>query len=211
MALQATFGSHDTWPAGLAFAGSTLEGPTTSESRVKRHLLMPKTIKWKKPHKPCVKPWDTNKWAYRGDAPKGNKPHFGKYALAIMQEAWIRAHNIEACRRMMVRTLRKRGGKHWIRVFPHNAITKRTAESRMGGGKGSIDRWVAPVRPGFILFEVDGCSEDTARRTMHKISRYLPFKTQFMIKETPSMFELGLAGGLQKSQKYIPKEFRKEG
>eukprot|EP00931_Biecheleriopsis_adriatica_P035362 TRINITY_DN2034_c0_g1_i3.p1 TRINITY_DN2034_c0_g1~~TRINITY_DN2034_c0_g1_i3.p1 ORF type:complete len:346 (-),score=73.30 TRINITY_DN2034_c0_g1_i3:111-1061(-) len=213
VALQATFGTCDACPSGMAFAGATLEGPSSnSESRVKRHLLMPKNIKWKKPHKPVVKPFSTNKWKFRGMAPKGNKPHFGKYAIATMEEAWLRNTNIEAARRMIVRTLRRKGGKYWIRCFPHSAITKRTAESRMGGGKGSIDRWVMPIRPGFVMFECDGCTEEIARRAMHKITRYFPFKTKFLIKEDgPSMFELGLAGSLTKSKKYIPKEFRKEG
>merc|ERR1712113_750073 len=141
---------------------------------------------------------------------KGNKPHFGKYALQIREEAWIRAENIEACRRMMVRTLRKRGGKHWIRVFPHQGLTKRTAESRMGAGKGSIDSWVMAVRPGFILFEIDGTDEFTARGALGKIQRYLPMKTKFLVSEKPSYFELGLAGSLIKKQKWVPKEFRKD-
>jgi large subunit ribosomal protein L16 len=171
---------------------------------------MPKNIKWKKPHKPAVKPFQANDWKYKGEAYKGNKPHFGKYALQIREEAWIRAENIEASRRMMVRTLRKRGGKHWIRVFPQSGLTKRTAESRMGAGKGSIDSWVMAVRPGFILFEIDGTDEFTARGALGKIQRYLPFKTKFIVSEKPSYFELGLAGSLVKKQKHIPKEFRKD-
>ncbi|CAE7316113.1 rplP [Symbiodinium pilosum] len=170
-------------PAATTFAGASVAAISatsgaedSSESKTKRRMLMPKNIKWRKPHKPPVKPWDTNRWKYKGEAWRGNKPYFGKYALQILEEAWINAPNIEACRRMMVRTLRKDGGKVWLRCFPHSAITWRGKETRMGGGKGTIQYWVQSVRPGYILFEVDGCSEETARRAFHYMIKYLPFK-----------------------------------
>ncbi|CAJ1411181.1 unnamed protein product [Effrenium voratum] len=197
--------------AGTAFTGSTQaqepQGSAT-ESRIPRRMLMPKNVKWRKPHKPPVKPWDTNTWKYKGEAWRGNKPYFGKYALQIQQEAWINNKNIEACRRMMVRVMRRGGGKYWLRCFPHSAITWRAKESRMGGGKGNIHSWVQSVRPGYILFEMDGCTEAVAKRAFHYIDKYLPFKTKVLIKDTPSRFELGLAGSL-KSKKNIPKEFQK--
>ncbi|CAE7617129.1 rplP [Symbiodinium sp. CCMP2592] len=205
-------------PAGTAFAGASAGAVSAApagseneprEAKTKRRMLMPKNIKWRKPHKPPVKPWDTNRWKYKGEAWRGNKPYFGKYALQILEEAWINAPNIEACRRMMVRTLRRDGGKVWLRCFPHSAITWRGKETRMGGGKGTIQYWVQAVRPGYILFEVDGCTEETARRAFHYMMKYLPFKTKFLIKEGPSRFELGLAGSL-KSKKHIPEEFRKK-
>jgi len=159
------------------------------------HLLMPKNIRWKKPHKPAVKPFrHCTKWKYRGEAPKGNKPTFGKYALAATEEAWISNKTIEALRRVIVRTM-ERKGKVWIRVFPHSGITKRVAESRMGAGKAGIDRWVAAVRPGFILFEVDGVPEEIAKSAFRKCGFKLPCTSKFLIKKDgPSRYELGLAG-----------------
>lgn len=196
-------------PAGTRFAGATSPAGDGGDSRIPRRMLMPKNIKWRKPHKPPVKPWDTNRWKFKGEAWRGNKPYFGKYALQILEEAWINSKNIEACRRMMVRTARKDGGKVWLRCFPHSAITWRGKETRMGGGKGVIQYWVQAVHPGYILFEMDGCPESTARRAFSYIRRYLPFKTKILVKETPSRFELGLAGSL-KSTKNIPKEFLKK-
>ncbi|CAK9010766.1 unnamed protein product [Durusdinium trenchii] len=162
----------------------------------KRAGVQESNVKWRKPHKPPVKPFDTNRWKFKGNAWRGNKPYFGKYALQILEEAWINPTNIEACRRMMVRTTRKDGGKVWLRVFPHSAITWRGKETRMGGGKGTIQYWVQAVRPGFILFELDGCTEATAHRAFNYCSRYLPFKTKMLVKDTPSRFELGLAGSV---------------
>mmetsp|Transcript_22195 Transcript_22195/g.26154 ORF Transcript_22195/g.26154 Transcript_22195/m.26154 type:complete len:217 (-) Transcript_22195:6-656(-) len=110
-------------PAGSLFAGATPRSANDQSSNIPRRLLMPKNIKWRKPHKPPVKPWDTGRWKFKGEAWRGNKPYFGKYALQIHEEAWINQTNIEACRRMMVRTMRKENGKVWLRVFPHSAIT----------------------------------------------------------------------------------------
>jgi large subunit ribosomal protein L16 len=197
--------------AGFSFAGSS--SPllqSRSPSLTTRHLLMPKNIKWKKPQKPVVKPFGfCNKWKYRGHAYKGNKPHFGKHALQVLEEAWVTAELIEYCRRMIVQTMQRKG-KMWIRVFPHSAITKRSAESRMGAGKGTIDHWVAAVRPGFILFEMDAVPDDVGERAMTLCVNYLQFKTRYIVKnDGPSMFELGLAGSVTKKSS-IPKQFRKD-
>lgn len=198
-------------PAEFRFAGAAAGLRSQSiTSKVTRHLLMPKNIKWKKPHKPSVQPYGfSNKWKYRGQAYKGHKPHFGKYALQVMEEAWVKSKNIEDMRRLCVQTM-ERKGKLWIRVFPHQAITKRTAESRMGAGKGTIDSWVAAVRPGFILFEMDAVPENIARLAFMKCEKFMPFKTRFIIKnDGPSMFELGLAGVAGKKATNIPLEFQK--
>jgi len=159
------------------------------------HLLMPKNIKWKKPHKPAVKPFRrSTKWKFRGFATSGNKPHFGKYALQATEEAWISSKQIENVRRAITRTM-ERKGKMWIRVFPHQGITQRVAESRMGAGKGNIDYWVQAVRPNFILFEIDGVSESIAAEAFRKAAYRLPCMTRFITKQDgPSRFELGLAG-----------------
>lgn len=188
-------------PAQLPFAGVTghaiglCPAPTCGASRLTRNLLMPKTIRWKKPHKPAVKPFrSSSRWKFKGFAPRGNKPHFGKYAIQAVEEAWISSKQIEDCRRKIVRTM-ERKGKMWIRIFPSNAITCRTAESRMGAGKGSIEYWCAVVRPNFIMFELDGVTEECARLAAYRVSFIIPLKTRFIKKlDGPSMFELGLAG-----------------
>lgn len=190
-------------PAQLPFAGSTgylttglFSGvPSCGPSRITRNLLMPKTIRWKKPHKPAIKPFrSSSKWKFKGYAPRGNKPVYGKFAIQAMEEAWISSKMIEDGRRKIVRTM-ERKGKMWIRIFPHNAITTRTAETRMGAGKGGIDYWCAVVRPDFILYELDGVTEETARLAAYRVSFILPLKTRFLKKKDgPSLFELGLAG-----------------
>jgi len=177
---------------GCATPTTTLQG--ADERSVSMNLLMPKNIKWKKPHKPAIKPFrHSTKWKYKGKAVSGNKPHFGKFALQATEEAWVSAKQIESVRRALVRTM-ERKGKIWIRVFPHQAITKRVAESRMGAGKGGIEKWVQAVRPGFILFELDGVDELCAKTAFRKAGFRLPCKCKMLIKDTPSMWELGLAG-----------------
>lgn len=159
------------------------------------YMLMPKRIVWKKPHKPSVKPFrHCAKWKFKGYSQTGNKPIFGKYALQATEEAWITNKTIETVRRSIVRTM-ERKGKMWIRVFPHSAITQRVAESRMGAGKGGIEYWVQAIRPNFILFEMDGVTEDIARNAFRKASFRLPCMVRFLKKnDGPSLFELGLAG-----------------
>eukprot|EP00929_Paragymnodinium_shiwhaense_P085572 TRINITY_DN4599_c0_g1_i1.p2 TRINITY_DN4599_c0_g1~~TRINITY_DN4599_c0_g1_i1.p2 ORF type:complete len:346 (+),score=98.79 TRINITY_DN4599_c0_g1_i1:63-1040(+) len=188
--------------AGFSFAGCSQAAPAPAEQRagkVVRHMLMPKTIRFKKPHKPVVKPFrHSSKWKFRGFAECGATPYFGKYALQALEEAWISSKQIENVRRAIVRTM-ERKGKIWIRVFPHNAITKRVAESRMGAGKGALEYWVAAVRPKFILFEIDGVSEDIARNAFRKASYRLPCLVKFIKKEDgPSRFESGFAGKPQR-------------
>jgi len=183
-------------PASMSLAGgsSALPAATAPVSRTTRHLLMPKNIKWKKPHKPSTKPFRAStKWKFRGYATHGAKPHFGKYALQALEEAWITSKQIENTRRAIIRTM-ERKGKMWIRVFPHQAVTQRVAESRMGAGKGTIEYWVAPVRPNFILFEIDGVTQDCATTAFRKAKFRLPCKVRMLVKDGPSQFELGLAG-----------------
>jgi len=162
---------------------------------VTRNLLMPLNIKERKPRKPLVKPFHhCTKWKFRGYDTDNNKPYFGKYALQAREEAWISSKCIETCRRVIVRTMARKG-KSWIRIFPDQGITQRVAESRMGAGKGSLEYWVKAVRPGQILFEIDGVSKDTAMLAFHRTKFRLSCKTHVLIKEDgPSRFELGLEG-----------------
>lgn len=181
--------------AALPQALHSAQDAAPPASDVAMNLLMPKNYKWKKPHKPAVKPFrHCTSWKFKGFAPSGNKPVFGKYALQATEEAWISNKAIENVRRALVRTM-ERKGKIWIRVFPHQAITKRVAESRYGAGKGSINSWVQAVRPGFILFELDGVTETVARNAMRKASYRIACLTKFVIKsDGPSRWDLGLAG-----------------
>lgn len=192
-------------PATLSFAGqSGAAGPISFPgartapgvtSSVSRRMLMPKTIKWKKPHKPAVKPYhNSTKWKFKGYSQTGNKPIFGKYAMQALEEGWVSSRIIEICRRALVKIM-ERKGKIWIRIFPHNAITERVAETRMGAGKGGIEYWAAVVRPHFILFEVDGVTEEIARRAFDLAAWSLSMQCRFIKKtDGPSLFELGLAG-----------------
>jgi len=171
------------------------ESSAIAPPKTTMNLLMPKNVRWRKPHRPAVKPFHScTKWKFRGFAERGNKPHFGKYALQALEEAWISSKQIESVRRAIVRTM-ERKGKIWIRVFPHQGITQRVADTRMGAGKGAISYWVSAVRPHAILFEVDGIAEDIARNAFRKASYRLPCKVRFLMKEDgPSRFEQGLAG-----------------
>jgi len=117
----------------------------------------------------------------RGKAQTGNTIVFGEYGLQAMESCWITARQIEAARRAIVHYLR-RGVKMWIRVFPDKPITKKPAETRMGSGKGSLDHWVAVVKPGRILFEIGGVKEELAREAMRLASHKLPIDTKFIGK-----------------------------
>jgi len=108
---------------------------------------------------------------------------FGDYGLQALESAWITSRQIEAARRAMTRHIR-RGGNIWIRVFPDKPVTKKPAETRQGGGKGPLDHWVAVVKPGRILFEMKGVSEEVAKEAMHLASSKLPIDTKFVVKET---------------------------
>jgi large subunit ribosomal protein L16 len=117
----------------------------------------------------------------RGLAERGSTINFGEFALQAIEPSWITARQIEAARRAMNRYIR-RGGKIWIRIFPDKPVTQRPAETRMGSGKGSPEFWVAVVKPGRIMFEVGGVSEEVAREAMRLASQKLPIKTKFITK-----------------------------
>ena len=119
-----------------------------------------------------------------GKANKGNTIAYGTYGLVAMEPAWITSNQIEAARVAMTRFI-KRGGKVWIDIFPHKPITQKPAETRMGSGKGSVEYWVAVVKPGRVLFEMAGVDEAIAREAMRLASNKLPIKTKFMVKEIP--------------------------
>lgn len=112
----------------------------------------------------------------------GSTVSFGKYALQVLEPAWITARQIEAARIAITRYV-KRGGKIWIRIFPDKPITAKPAETRMGGGKGNPEIWVAVVRPGRILYEIDGVEENVAREAFRLASHKLPVKTRFLLRE----------------------------
>jgi large subunit ribosomal protein L16 len=135
-------------------------------------VLQPKRVKYRKAHRGTRK----------GTAQSGNTIVFGEYGLQAQEAFWVTSRQIEAARRVMVRYLR-RGGKMWIRIFPDKPVTKKPAETRMGSGKGSVDHWVAVVKPGRMLFEISGLKESMAREAMHLAAYKLPLATKFMAKE----------------------------
>jgi len=135
-------------------------------------MLSPKRVKWRKQQKGRM----------RGKARRGNKVSFGEYGLQAEEPAWITNRQIESARVAMTRHI-KRGGKVWIRIFPDKPITRKPAETRMGKGKGNPEGWVAPVKPGRILFELEGVDEETARRAMELASAKLPIPTRFVVRE----------------------------
>ncbi len=118
----------------------------------------------------------------RGLAKGGTTLNFGDYALQAIEPCWITARQIEAARRAMTRYVR-RGGKIWIRIFPDKPVTMRPAETRMGSGKGSPEFWVAVVKPGRIMFEMTGVTEDVAREAMRLAAQKLPIKTKFVMRK----------------------------
>jgi LSU ribosomal protein L16P len=118
----------------------------------------------------------------KGKAHRGNNVAFGDFGLRAEESAWVTARQIEATRRVLVRYFR-RGGKLWTRVFPDKPVTKKPAETRMGGGKGAPEHWVAVVKRGRIIFELGGINEDTAREAIHLASYKLPIATSFATKE----------------------------
>ena len=117
----------------------------------------------------------------RGVANRGSEISFGEYGLKCLEPAWITDRQIEAARIAMTRHI-KRGGKVWIRMFPDKPITKKPAETRMGKGKGAPDHWVAVVKPGRILYEIEGVAEDVAREAMRLAAQKLPLKTKFVTR-----------------------------
>jgi len=135
-------------------------------------MLSPKQVKWRKQQKGRLK----------GKARRGNTVSFGEYGLQALEPAWITSRQIEAARVAMTRHI-KRGGKVWIRIFPDKPITRKPAETRMGKGKGNPEAWVAPVKPGRILFELEGVEEAVAQRAMDLASAKLPIPTRFVVRE----------------------------
>ena len=118
----------------------------------------------------------------RGKATRGNKITYGEYGLVATEPHWIRSNQIEAARIAMTRYI-KRGGQVWIKIFPDKPITKKPAETRMGSGKGAPEYWVAVVKPGRVLFEIAGVSEETAREALRLAGNKLPIKCKFVKKE----------------------------
>jgi len=129
-----------------------------------------------------VKYRKTHKGRRRGRANAGNVVVFGDFGLQALESAWLTARQIEAARRAITHHIR-RGGNIWVRVFPDKPVTKKPAETRMGSGKGPPDHWVAVVRPGRILFEMGGVSEETAREALRLASHKLPIDTKFVLRE----------------------------
>lgn len=136
-------------------------------------MLSPKKVKHRK--------WQKGRRRNKGKESRGTRIAFGSYALKIMEPCWMTARQIEAARRTMTRYV-QRGGKIWIRVFPDKPVTKKGIEVPMGGGKGSVDHYVTPVKAGRIIFEMDGVSEEMAKEAMRKASHKLPVKTKFIVK-----------------------------
>nr|YP_010977289.1 ribosomal protein L16 [Caroxylon orientale]WOA00431.1 ribosomal protein L16 [Caroxylon orientale] len=133
-------------------------------------MLSPKRTRFRKQHRGRMK----------GTSYRGNRICFGRYALQALEPAWVTSRQIEAGRRAMTRNAR-RGGKIWLRIFPDKPVTVRPAETRMGSGKGSPEYWVAVVKPGRILYEISGVSENVARRAIAIAASKMPIRTQFII------------------------------
>lgn len=134
-------------------------------------MLLPKRVKYRKQHRGRM----------TGEASRGNKVTYGDYGLQATEPAWITGAQIEAARVAMTRYT-KRGGRVWIKIFPDKPVTARPADTRMGKGKGNVDYWVSVVKPGKVMFELDGVSEDVAREAMRLASNKLPIKCKFVVK-----------------------------
>jgi large subunit ribosomal protein L16 len=141
-------------------------------------MLMPKRVKYRKQMRGRMK----------GKATRGTEIVFGEYGLQALEPAWVTARQVEAARRAIVRHVRRRG-KYWIRIFPDKPVTAKPAETRMGKGKGAVDHWVAVVKPGRIVFELSGVSEEMAREAMRLASHKLPVKCQFVKRQEISAGE----------------------
>ena len=135
-------------------------------------MLMPKKTKYRK----------SFRGRRKGNSKGGNVVAFGDFGIQAVETSYVTARQIEAARITITRTM-KRGGKVWINIFPHKPITKKPAEVRMGSGKGNVEYYVAVVKPGRILFEISGVSEDVAREAMRKAGHKLPIKTKFVMRE----------------------------
>jgi large subunit ribosomal protein L16 len=143
-------------------------------------MLQPKRVKYRKSHK----------GHRRGTAQAGNGIDFGDFGLKALESAWLTSRQIEAARRAITRYIR-RGGNVWVRVYPDKPVTKKPAETRMGGGKGAPDHWVAVVKPGRMLFEMGGVSEDVAKGAMRLAAHKLPINTKFVARDTGAASDVG--------------------
>ena len=135
-------------------------------------MLLPKRVKYRRVHRGRMK----------GKATRGNTVTYGEFGLVATEPSWITSNQIEAARIAMTRYT-KRGGKVWIKIFPDKPITEKPAETRMGSGKGSPEYWVAVVKPGRVMFEIGGVSEELAREAMRLAMHKLPIKCKFVKKE----------------------------
>jgi large subunit ribosomal protein L16 len=138
-------------------------------------MLMPKRVKYRK----------AQRGRMRGKAHRGSTLAFGEYGLKALEPGWITNRQIEASRVALTRAM-KRGGKVWIRIFPDKPITKKPAETRMGKGKGNPEGWVAVVKPGRVMFEIEGISEDLAKKALALAAAKLPVRTRFVRREETS-------------------------
>jgi large subunit ribosomal protein L16 len=147
-------------------------------------MLMPKRMKYRRAH--------------RGDraglATRGNTVAFGEFGLQATEPAWIDSRQIEAARRAITHHM-KRGGKVWIRIFPDKVVTAKPAETRMGSGKGAPDHYVCVVRPGRVLFEIAGVSEEVAKEALRLAAHKLPIETRFVAKTSSAAIAASLPGG----------------
>ena len=135
-------------------------------------MLLPKRVKYRRVHRGRMK----------GKATRGNTVTYGDFGLQATEPAWITSNQIEAARQAMTRHT-KRGGQVWIKIFPDKPITAKPAETRMGSGKGAPEYWVSVVKPGRVLFEIKGVSEEVAREALRLASHKLPIKTKFIKRE----------------------------
>lgn len=135
-------------------------------------MLLPKRVKYRK----------TQRGKMRGNAKGGSSLAFGEYGMKAMDRGWVNNRQLEAARVAITRFV-KRGGKLWIRVFPDKSVTKKAAESRMGRGKGNPEMWVSVIKPGRVLFEIDGIDETQAREAMRLASYKLPIITRFVARD----------------------------
>ena len=143
-------------------------------------MLLPKRVKYRRVHRGRMK----------GKASRGNTVTYGEYGLMATEPSWITSNQIEAARIAMTRYT-KRGGKVWIKIFPDKPVTEKPAETRMGSGKGSPEYWVSVVKPGRVMFEIAGVSEDVAREALRLASHKLPVKTKVVTKEETQATENG--------------------
>ena len=144
-------------------------------------MLLPKRVKWRRPHRAR---------SIKGQATRANKVNYGDFGLQSLEAGWITNRQIEAARIAMTRSIR-RGGQVWIKIFPDRPITAKPAETRMGSGKGSPEYWVAVVKPGRVMFEIAGVSEEAAKEAMRLASHKLPVKTKFIRNESKVGGEAG--------------------